>query len=177
MSGGVTVNVRGQKEAIRLLDSLSGNELQNRVRRGTRAGAKVFREETRSEAKARSDIPDSFAKTATKGHRTPVGTSTGPTSPLLNIFEVGAGSHPIVPGQSGGAPIRRGRGGATRPTSTGKGALAGTKGERWRGSDFFTRAAVRHPGMTARPLIGPIFEAKDDEATNAALDSILEGIR
>lgn len=146
----ITVNVRGQKEAVRLLDSLSGNELQNRVRRGTRAGAKVFREEVRSQARSRSDIPDSFARTATKGHRTPVGTSTGPTSPLLNIFEPGAGVHPIG----------------------GRGQVLSNPAE-----GFFARGPVSHPGMAARPLIGPIFEAKDDEATNAALDSILEGIR
>lgn len=172
-----TINVRGQREAIKLLDSLSDRELQNRTRRGTRAGAAIFRGSVRREAKARPDIPDSFAETATKGHRTPVGTSTGPTSPLLNIFESGAASHPIIPGQKGGAPSRPGRRRATRPTMTGKGALAGPAGERWRDSGFFSRAPVRHPGMAARPLIGPIFERDEDEATQAALDKFLEGIR
>lgn len=144
------VDIRGIPEAQKLLDTLSGRELQNRVRRGTRAGAKVFREEVRAQARARGDIPDRFAKTATRGHRSPVGTSTGPTSPLLNIFEPGAGPHPI-----------------------------GARGQLLVNPDagFFARGPVRHPGMAARPLIGPIFEAKQGEASEKALDSIMEGIR
>lgn len=171
-----TISLRGDEEARDLLDSLSGNELQNRVRRGTRAGAKVFREDVRSEAKSRPDIPDSFARTQTKGHRMPVGTSTGPTSPLLNIFEPGAGEHTIAPGSRGGAPARRGRR-ATAGSSTGRSVLVGKAGEHYRTTAFFARGPVLHPGMSARPLIGPIFDRDEDEASDKAMDEILEGIR
>lgn len=154
------VSVRGTKEARKLLDDLSGRELQNRVRRGTRAGAKIFREAVRSEALSRSDIPNSFAKTATRGHRTPVGTSTGPLSPLLNIFEGGAGQHAIG----------------------GHGQLLTNFGARRQGADqyqggfFFARGPVHHPGMDARPFVGPIFDREEDQATEAAIDTFLEGI-
>lgn len=150
-----TINVRGIPEAKELLDDLSGQELQNRVRRGTRAGAAVFREDVRREARSRADIPNSFAKTATRGHRNPVGTSTGPISPLLSIFEGGATSHPIgEPGQ----PL--------------------TNAKDLHGDDaFFARGPVHHPGMAARPLIGPIFQRDEGEATEAAMDALLEGIR
>lgn len=150
------VDVRGTAEAKELLETLSGRELQNRMRRATRKGAAVFRAEVRSEAKRRSDIPDSFARTKTRGHRTPVGTSTGPTSPLLNIFEPGAGRHTI-------APVKL--------------LLSGQGGSRWRQRDFVASEPVSHPGMAARPLIGPIFDAHEDEASEAAMTELMAGIR
>lgn len=156
-----TVSLRGSREARRLLDSLSGSELQNRTRRGTRAGAKVFREQVRSEARSRADIPDSFAKTATKGHRSPVGTSTGPTSPLLNIFEGGAKRHDIG-----------GRGQVLTNIGSRRAAA-----DQARSGIFFARGPVSHPGMGARPLIGPIFEREERAATDAAIDEMLEGLR
>lgn len=159
MNTGKVVSLRGTKEARELLDSLSGKELQNRTRRATRKGAAIFRAEVRSEARSRSDIPNSFAKTATRGHRTPVGTSIGPTSPLLNIFEEGAGAHTIAPG-----------------AKSGKLVLSGKAGDRWRSQDFVASDPVSHPGMGARPLIGPIFDAKEEEASNAAMDELLRGI-
>lgn len=145
-----TVVVKGADEAQKLLRSLSGRELQNRTRRGTRAGAAVFRTAVRAAARSRSDLPDSFARTATRGHRSPVGTSTGPTSPLLNIFEGGAGAHEI--GGAGQVLVNR-------------------------EADFFARGPVHHPGMDARPLIGPVFDDKEDEATEAAMATIMAGIR
>lgn len=155
-----TINVRGIPEAKELLEGLSGQQLQNRTRQATRAGAKVFREDVRREARSRADIPNSFAKTATRGHRNPVGTSTGPISPLLSIFEGGATSHPIGgPGQPlTNVKDRVGRVGASDAA-------------------FFARGPVRHPGMAARPLIGPIFQRDEAEATEAAMDTLLEGIR
>jgi hypothetical protein len=156
-----TLSVRGTREARQLLDRLTGNELQNRVRRGTRAGAKIMRTKVRSEAKARADIPDSFARTATKGHRTPVGTSTGPTSPLLNIFELGADTHEIGPGtRTPGALL-----------------LSGPAGERGRSRSFLASMPVTHPGMAARPLIAPVFEMTKDDASEAAMGTFLEGLR
>lgn len=170
------VQMRGAKEAQALLRELSNRELQNRTRRGTRAGAAVFRREVRAQARSRGDIPNSFAKTATRGHRTPVGTSTGPTSPLLNIFEEGAKVHEIAPGWEGSgseSPTRKARAG----TFTGKLLLSGRGGEHYRSRDFVASSPVRHPGMSARPLIGPIFDAKNEEASDVAMTSILEGIR
>ena len=172
----VRVVVRGTREAKQLLESLSGKELQNRTRRATRAGAAVFRRKVRSEAKARSDIPDSFARTKTRGHRTPVGTATGPTSPLLNIFEPGAGVHTIAPGWSGtgrGTATRRAR----RGTFTGKLLLSGKGGEHYRARDFVASGPVTHPGMAARPFVEPIFESEKDEASETAMDTYLEGLR
>ncbi len=144
-----TIDVRGDKEAIALLDSLSGNELQNRTRRGTRAGAKVMRDEGKAEARARSELPKSYRRFKTKGHRTPVGTSTGPTTPLLNIFEGGAGRHSI--GDPGQPLVNQDAG-------------------------FFARGPVSHPGMGARPFVGPVFERTKDEASDKAMDAFLEGL-
>lgn len=148
---GLTVSLRGGKEARAMLDSLTGRELQNRTRRASRAGAAIFRAEVRARA-GTGGIPSRFRKTATRGHRMPVGTSTGPTSPLLNIFENGAGAHPIgEPGQM----------------------LHSQQGEPL----FAARGTVRHPGMSARPLIAPVFAAKHDEASEDAMDILLAGLR
>jgi hypothetical protein len=153
------VDIRGIPEAKELLEQLSGKELQNRTRRGTRKGAAVLRAEVRSRA-GTGGIPRRFKKTKTKGHRTPVGTSTGPTSPLLNIFESGAGPHAIAPSRG-------------ILSNLGTRREAGAK----QGAPFFARGAVTHPGMSARPLIGPVWDAKQDEASEATLDGILEGLR
>jgi hypothetical protein len=140
------IDVRGLPETKKLLDSFTGNELQNRVRRGTRAGAKIMRTELRKQATG-SQFPKSFRKTATRGHRTPVGTSTGPKSPLINIFEGGADQHRI--GKQGQALFNAGEG-------------------------FFARGPVLHPGMAPRPLIGPVFDATKDRAAEAAMDVIFD---
>ncbi len=156
MATGRVIDIRGLPETKELLDSFSGNQLQNRVRVATRAGAKVMRTEVRKRA-GESQYPRSFKKTATRGHRNPVGTSTGPTSPLLNIFEGGAGQHVIAPGSAGvlsNFNARRDQAGA------------------YHGGLFFARGPVMHPGMAARPLIGPVFEATKDEATDAAMDAL-----
>jgi hypothetical protein len=155
----VTIDVRGGKEARELLDSLSGRELQNRTRRGTRRGAAIMRKEVRSRAGS-NGIPSRFRKTATRGHRNPVGTSTGPTSPLVNIFEGGAGRHGIG-----------GRGQILTNLNSRREAGAS------QGPPFFARGPVSHPGMDARPLIGPVFDATNRDAADAAMDEILKGIR
>lgn len=147
MSGRV-LDIRGLPETRELLASFSDRELQNRVRQGTRAGIKVMRKELRSRAQD-PQYPSSFRKTKTRGHRTPVGTSVGPASPLLNIFEVGAKVHPIG----------------------GQGQLLHSQ----QGEPLFAaRGPVRHPGMAARPIIGPTFDATHDEAAKAALDKIFQ---
>jgi hypothetical protein len=149
------VDVRGLLETRELLESFTGNQLQNRVRVATRAGAKVMRTEVRQRATG-SQYPRSFRKTATRGHRTPVGTSTGPTSPLLNIFEGGADQHAIG-----------GRGQVLSNFENRRQEAGG-----YHGGLFFARGPVGHPGMGARPLIGPVFEATKDEAAEAAMDAL-----
>jgi hypothetical protein len=144
------VTIKGTKEARKLLNELSDRELQNRTRRGTRAGAKVLRTAYRAEVRGRSDVPRSFRRTRTRNHRSPLGTSTGPSSPLINIFEVGAKAHAIgKPGQV-----------LTNPAA-----------------GFFARGPVAHPGMSARPTIEPVFEREQDDASDATLEAILEGLK
>lgn len=150
MSADFTVD--GIPEARELLGELSGQQLQNRVRRGTRAGAGVFRGHIRSEASSRSDLPRTFRKTRTRPHRNPVGTSVSTASPLWTIFEGGAAGHPVgAPGQ----------------------LLHSQQGEPF----FAARGPVNHPGMGARPLTTPIFERYHDDAGEAALDAVFEGLR
>jgi hypothetical protein len=47
------------------------------------------------------------------------------------------------------------------------------------GSSGFGRGwpTVRHPGMAARPFIGPVFDAAKDEAEDAVADELFKGIR
>jgi hypothetical protein len=156
----VTVSVRGGKEARKMLDRLTGRELQNRTRRATRAGSKVLRQELRAEAKSRPDLPSSFAKTLTKNHRNPIGTSTGPASPLFSIFEPGAGQHQI------------GQGGQLLTNFGGRRAAAGD----YRGGIFIARGPVSHPGMDARPLAAPVFDRKHEDAGEKATEVLLEGL-
>jgi hypothetical protein len=141
------LDIRGLPETKKLLRSLSGQQLQNRVRQGTRAGIAVMRKELRARAQS-SEFPKTFRKTRTAGHRNPVGTSTAPSSSLVNIFEPGAGPHPI---------------GSTRGQ-----LLHSQQGEPF----FAARAPVQHPGMAARPIIAPTFEATKEEAAQAAMDTI-----
>lgn len=154
-----SISLRGDKEIAKLLDSLSGRELQNRTRRATRAGAKVFRQGLRARVSG-PQYPRSFRKLATKNHRDG-STSTGPTSFLLNIFERGAKRHPIgKPGQLlSNFATRRG--------------LA----DKHTGGFFMARGPVNHPGMAARPLIAPEFEADQDKAAASAMDTLTDGLR
>lgn len=144
------IEIRGGPAIARTLNSLGGRDLQNRTARGTRAGAAVFRRELRAAVKS-GQHPASFRKIATRNHRMPIGTSVGPTSPLINIFEGGAGDHPIgSPGQM----------------------LHSQQGEPL----FAARGPVQHPGMSARPLIGPVFDRSNAEAADKAMDKVLEGL-
>ena len=60
------VDVRGLPEVKKMLEQVQGRELNNRMRRSLRRGAKVFREGLRDEARSRSDLPRSFRKTRTQ---------------------------------------------------------------------------------------------------------------
>ncbi len=159
MSAKVSVSLRGDKEIAKIIDSLSGRELQNRTRRATRSGAKVFRQGLRGRVTG-SGYPRSFRKLATKNHRDG-STSTGPTSPLLNIFEGGAGMHPI----GGGGQLLSNFG--TRRAAANKHT----------GGFFMARGPVSHPGMAARPIIAPEFDADQGKAADAAMDTLTDGIR
>jgi hypothetical protein len=157
-----TVTIRGGPAIARTLNALGGRELQNRTARATRAGAGVFRKALRSEVKS-GVHPKTFRKLATRNHRMPIGTSVGPTSPLINIFEGGAGSHEIAPGKlqsTGNRPM----------------LLSGKGGEHYRPRDFAAAMPVTHPGMAARPLIGPVFDRTNAEAADKAMDTLLEGL-
>ena len=157
-----TLEIRGGPSIARTLNALGGRELQNRTARATRAGAGVFRRELRSSVKSGTH-PASFRRIATRNHRMPIGTSVGPTSPLINIFEGGAGRHPIAPGKlqsSGNRPM----------------LLSGKGGEHYRSRDFAASMPVSHPGMGARPLIGPVFDRSNGEAAAKAMDKLLEGL-
>lgn len=149
----ITVDFTNLPECKAMLEEFSGSKLNNRMRRGLRAGAKVFRTEMRSQASARSDLPKSFRATRTRAHRNPLGVSVSPKSPLSTIFEHGAKPHVIAPkkgiltnaGDPGGAPL------------------------------FFSHGPVDHPGMDARPLIAPVFDAAQRRAEDEFGRVVFEG--
>lgn len=139
-----------------MIGKYEGREMHNRLRRGARAGGAVYRTAMRAQARARSDIPDTFARTRTKSSASMRGgivTRVRPRSPLLNMFEGGAGAHEIAPG-------RLGVGGR-------KLMLSGKAGDRWRRSDFAASMPVRHPGMAARPFLAPVFATTTPAAKRA----------
>ena len=151
MAARIDFDVRGAAETKAMLAEFQGQKLQNRTRRALRAGAKVMREGLRDEARSRGDLPKSFRKTRTRGHRNPVGVSVSPSSSLSNIFEGGADPHTIAPTKGP--------------------ALAN------RDAGFFARGPVNHPGMAARPFIGPVFDAHEGAAKDAVGDTLFEGFR
>lgn len=144
----ITIDLRGDEEIKRVLKSYTGREMQNRIRRGNRAGAAVFRKRLKAEG-TRGDLPRTFRKTRTRNHRDG-SVSVSPKSPLSAIFEHGAGQHTIAP--------RRGP------------FLASGQGE----EPFFARGPVEHPGMRARPVIAPAFRSGEDAATRAWFDVMFD---
>ena len=157
----ITVDVRGLPEVTKLLEQAQGRALNARMRRSLRRGTKVFREKLRTEARSRSDIPDSFAKTRTRAHRNPLGVSVSPKSPLSTIFEHGAGRHQV--------------GKAGQLLSNFNARRSGA--DKFRGGFFMARGPVSHPGMAARPVIAPAFEKGDREATDAIADELFKGLK
>lgn len=154
--GNVTFDIQGMPAVQAMLDQVEGRNLNNRMRRSLRRGAGVFRDALRKEARSRADLPGTFAKTRTRSHRNPLGVSVSPASPLSSIFEGGAGRHTISAGAGG--------------------LLAGQAGERSRPAAFIARGSVSHPGMGARPFIGPVFDANQDRAGDEFLNELTEGI-
>lgn len=157
--GMVQMELWGLEEAQALFKQVD-RELNNRMRRALRRGAKVFREGLRDEARSRSDLPRSFRKTRTRPHRNPLGVSVSPSSSLSNIFERGATTHQI--GKAGQLLSNF----ATRRE----------KADKHRGGFFFARGPVTHPGIGARPFIGPVFEATEAAAQRAIADELFKGI-
>lgn len=165
MSRQVAVFVDDRKVRA-MLAQYEPREMHNRLRRGTRAGGAVYRTALRSYARSRGDVPDFFSKTRTRSSasmRSGIYTRVRPRSPLLNIFEGGADSHEIAPGQRTSGPTSAGR----RRSLTGKMLLSGKAGQRWRSRDFVASMPVRHPGMAARPILAPVFEAATGAARRA----------
>ena len=162
---GAIVSFYGLPEVRKMLAQYSDQEIQNSLRRGARAGIAEFRAELRSEAASRSDLPHSFRKTKTR--TTTRGGASGreieayvrPSSPLFNIFEPGAGAHTIAPRRAGAL------GG---PAGSGSWDSVGRK----RPGAFFSSGPVRHPGMRARPLLSPAFNARLGRAEDAVANAI-----
>ena len=143
----LVVDLRGEEAVLKMLAELDGAKLNNRTRRALRAGVKPIREELRR--RASGGWPRKFRATRTRAHRNPLGVSVSPQSNLSNIWEGGAKQHEITP----------------------KGTVLSN-----RETGFFARGAVQHPGMAARPLIVPAFNAAKDDAERAFLQVLMEGI-
>jgi hypothetical protein len=138
---GIVIDVRGIPEVHRMLDQMTGQQLQNRTRRALRAGLAPMRQAYRSRAKS-GRYPRRFRSTRTRNHRNPLGVSLAPQSPLGPIFDHGARPHSIA--------ITRGP---------------------------FAGRTIHHPGMAARPITAPAFDAGRDEAEAAIERVLFEGLR
>lgn len=136
----LSLDLQGLPECQAMIAQFEGKELNNRARRGLRAGIRVLRGPLRQKASG-GGFPRKFRRTRTRSHRNPIGVSVSPGSPLSTIFEHGAKPHAI--------PIT-------------KGPLAGR--------------TVQHPGMKARPLSGPVFDAHRSEAERAVADELFRGV-
>lgn len=155
----LTIDLQGLPETQRLLAEFSESKVNNRVKRALRAGLKPIREELRTRARSKG-YPKTFRRTRTRDHRNPTGVSVSPGSPLSNIFEVGAKRHQI--------------GGATKVLSNFEERRQAA--DRFQGAPFFARGAVSHPGMAARPISGPAFDARQGEAERAISAVLFEGL-
>lgn len=175
------VHLEGLPAVRKMLDQFEGQQLQNKMRVAVRAGLKPFQTQLKFEGDTPGH-PHSFTKVpagkvSTHGGESgrAIEGSVRPSSPLLNIFEPGAGAHTIAPGSSvTGRPGRKG--GKPR-----KAALAGPAGGsgwdnvgRKRKGAFFSRGPVRHPGMSARPIIPAAFAAAEGAATDAIANAIFK---
>ena len=157
----IDVKVTGVAGVDRALDEVSGSSLARRIRSGEMAGATSFAAAIAAEARRRaaagpSHVPADFARTATR--RTARGVIIRPASPLLAIFEEGAGPHAIAP--------RHGR------RLGGRGGRGMGAGQRDRASAFFVSGPVQHPGMAARPILGPAFTVGETPAVRSVSEAL-----
>jgi hypothetical protein len=162
------ITVLGLHEAEKLLDGFTGKDLRNAERRAVRAAANAFKPEIVAAARGRhgsgsGNVPASFAKVPAAKVSAHLGAdvsaSIRPKSPLFNIFEPGAGAHVIAPRRKGQLAGPAGPGGWT-------------KDGRKRRADFYAHGAVRHPGMSARPILPGAFSAGSERAVDAAAAAI-----
>jgi len=156
----VVLDIRGLPEVRKMLGEVQGAKLNVRMRRGLRSGARVMREEMRSQARSRTDLPRTFAKTRTRSHRNPLGVSVGPKSPLLSIFEHGAQRHSI------------GKAGQLLSNLESRRQAGPSQGR-----PFLARGPISHPGMAARPFIGPVFDAAEHPASEAMADELFKDLK
>lgn len=181
----VAIDLRGMPEVRAMIHSVDDKERVNRERRAVRAAGNVFKPIVAAEAASRhgsgsGNVPASFRKVRVKVSssnrrgRQPTAIIR-PRSPLFNIFEPGASSHTITPGQVGGNSSRPSRPTATRARSSGKHILAGPAGSgswddvgRKRSGAFFARGPVHHPGMSSRAILPSAFGSGADKAANVA---------
>jgi hypothetical protein len=184
----VAIEIEGIPGAKKMVEGLTGRQMQNRMRRAVRAGGKVMQGTLKAAAATEptGNVPASFKKvrapkvSASLRRGGDIVSSVKPDSPLYNIFEPGAGGHEI----GGGAAFRPGSGGRTRKVRGGRrtgGRLAGPAGGRtWddggrkRPGAFFARGEVHHPGMAARPLRPTAFAAGEGPARDAIARVLFE---
>jgi hypothetical protein len=105
----LSVDITGEQAVKDMLEQVQGRQLNNRMRRGLRAGAGVFRKAMRGRGGGNwPRRPKSFHKTRTRPHRIPLGVSVSPQSPLSTIYEHGARPHaiPIRTGPSAGHVVQ-----------------------------------------------------------------------
>lgn len=157
-----TIDLRGLPEVNKMLGQFEGAPLRNRTRRALRGAGAVYRKRMRSGGnRGWAKRPKSFYQTRTRNHQNPLSVSVAPKSPLSTIFEGGASDHRI--GASGQVLSNFGsrrQGGAD-----------------FSGGFFSARGPVSHPGVAARPFVGPIFTEGENEAKDAFTKELFEGIK
>jgi len=153
---GFEYHVEGLPRVKAMLDRYSPRQMQNKMRRVVRAGANAFKPDLIGQARAHhgagdQNVPLSFQKvpaakvTTHGGAGSDVEAYIRPASPLVNIFEPGAGAHTISPH---GKPLRG-------PAGPGGWTKVGRK----RARDFMTRRSVQHPGLQSRPELPAAFQS------------------
>lgn len=181
------IAVVGVDRIEKVLEQLDPRDRQNLERRAVRAGARPVASALKEIASG-AQVPRSFSagsiasfiRVSASARRGGVASAVvRPKSPLFNILEPGAGAHDIAPKTSG--LYLRGRGKNRAAVSESHaGVLAGKAGPgawseegRKRGRAFFSRRAVRHPGLKGRDLLGPAVERSALEARDAIAAVIL----
>jgi hypothetical protein len=186
------VHLEGLPQVRAMLSQFEGQELQNKMRKAVRAGAKPFQAGLKVAA-ATAGHPRSFQKVPA-AHVTTRGGASGrsieawvrPKSPLFNIFEPGAKAHTIKPGKvhrqhsvRGGRANKGQYSGPGAVARSGGAVLAGPAGSgswdntgRKRAAAFFSTKPVRHPGMKARPILEAAFMARLSESEDAIAQAI-----
>jgi hypothetical protein len=184
----VTVSIDGLPEAKRRLEGLTGRQMQAKLKRAVRAGAKPMQASLKAAAASQPNghLPHTFKRvpaakvSASMRRGGEIVASVKPKSALWNIFEPGAEEHEIEAGIRGRNSAR-----ASRPSGTvgglnfnvtfaGVPVLAGRGGKRWRKRGFFARGKVKHPGMSSRSIRRVAFAAGKPAAQLAIARVLLE---